>query len=111
MHAPALEEFWRTEHFGHMSEFYDDARSGNLPADAFIEPRLVYNHNDFHPPFGVYRSSVVDGQMIVDSAVSDVRSGEKLVAGVYNAIKGSPRPARPGHRRLGLHPAQHDHPR
>ena len=26
MHAPALEEFWRTEHFVHMSEFYKDAR-------------------------------------------------------------------------------------
>jgi phospholipase C len=92
MHAPVLEKYWRTEHFGHMSEFYEDAREGKLPAYAFIEPRMVYNHNDFHPPFGVYRSSVVDGQMIVDSAVSDVRAGEKLVASVYNAIKNSSTP-------------------
>ncbi|MDN3497456.1 alkaline phosphatase family protein [Planococcus sp. APC 4015] len=89
MHAPVLQKYWRTGRFGHMSEFYDDAREGKLPAYAFIEPRMVYNHNDFHPPFGVYRSSDVDGEMIVDSAVSDVRAGEKLVADVYNAVKNS----------------------
>ena len=87
MHAPVLEQYWRTGRFGHMSEFYEDARLGRLPAYAFIEPRMVYNHNDFHPPFGVYRSSEVDGRMIVDSAVSDVRAGERLVASVYEAIK------------------------
>lgn len=87
MHAPVLQKYWRTGRFGHMSEFYEDARTGSLPAYAFIEPRLVYNHNDFHPPFGVYRSSEVDGRMIIDSAVSDVRAGEKLVASVYEAVK------------------------
>ncbi len=51
-HAPVLERYWRTDRFAHMSQFYEDARSGNLPAYAFIEPRMVYNHNDFHPPFG-----------------------------------------------------------
>lgn len=92
LHAPVLERFWRTGHFVHMSEFYDDARAGTLPAYAFIEPRMVYNHNDFHPPFGVYRSSVVDGRMVIDSAVSDVRAGEKLVASVYDAIRRSRAP-------------------
>ena len=92
MHAPALERFWRTGRFGHMSEFYDEAKAGTLPAYAFIEPRMVYNHNDFHPPFGVFRSSDVDGEMILDSAVSDVRAGEKLVADVYNAVKDSATP-------------------
>ena len=58
-HAPSLEQYWRTEHFGHMSEFYEDAKAGKLPAYAFIEPRMVYNHNDFHPPFGVFRSSAM----------------------------------------------------
>lgn len=91
-HAPSLEKYWRTEHFGHMSEFYEDAAAGRLPAYAFIEPRMVYNHNDFHPPFGVFRSSEVDGTRIVDSAVSDVRAGEKLVASVYEAIKHSATP-------------------
>ena len=89
MHAPALEQYWRTGRFGHMSEFFDDAAAGRLPAYAFIEPRMVYNHNDFHPPFGVYRESDVDGAPVLDSAVSDVRAGEKLIADVYNAIKAS----------------------
>ena len=89
MHAPVLQEHWRTGRFGHMSEFYADAAAGRLPAYAFIEPRMVYNHNDFHPPFGVFRESDVDGRPVLDSAVSDVRAGEKLVADVYEAIRRS----------------------
>jgi phospholipase C len=92
MHAPVLEKYWRTGRFGHMSEFYAEAAAGTLPAYAFIEPRMVYNHNDFHPPFGLYRAGSVDGELILDSAVSDVRAGEKLVADVYNAIKASATP-------------------
>ncbi|WP_127475267.1 alkaline phosphatase family protein [Microbacterium sulfonylureivorans] len=92
LHAPALERFWRTGRFGHMSEFYDEARAGTLPAYAFIEPRLVYNHNDFHPPVGIYRASDVDGELVLDSAVSDVRAGEKLIADIYNAVKDSASP-------------------
>lgn len=92
LHAPALEKYWRTGRFGFMSEFWDDAKNGNLPAYAFIEPRVTYNHNDFHPPFGVYRSSDVDGAMVLDSAVSDVRAGEALVASVYDAIRTSATP-------------------
>ncbi|MGK3953026.1 alkaline phosphatase family protein [Microbacterium sp. I2] len=92
MHAPVLEEHWRTKRFGHMSEFFEDAAAGRLPAYAFIEPRMVYNHNDFHPPFGVFRESDVDGKLVLDSAVSDVRAGEKLVADVYNAVKDSATP-------------------
>lgn len=92
LHAPVLEKYWRTGRFGHMSEFYDDAAKGKLPAYAFIEPRVAYNHNDFHPPFGTFRESEVDGQMVVDSAVSDVRAGEKLVADIYDAIRTSATP-------------------
>jgi phospholipase C len=90
--APTLEKHWRTDHFVHMKDFFKDAEAGTLPAYAFIEPRMVYNHNDFHPPFGTFRSSVVGGEQILDSAVSDVRAGEKLVASVYNAIKRSESP-------------------
>ncbi len=92
MHAPVLQQFWRTNRFGHMEEFYAEAEAGTLPAYAFIEPRLVYNHNDFHPPFGVLRASEVDGDEIVDSAVSDVRAGEKLVADIYDAVRTSATP-------------------
>ena len=92
MHAPVLEKYWRTGHFGHMSEFFTDADEGRLPAYAFIEPRMIYNHNDFHPPVGVYRSSDVEGTLVIDSAVSDVRAGERLVADVYETIKASATP-------------------
>jgi len=89
LHSPSLEKYWRTEHFVYMSDFYTDAANGTLPAYAFIEPRLVYNHNDFHPPVGVFRESDVSGEPVIDSAVSDVRAGEKLVAEVYEAIRTS----------------------
>lgn len=92
MHAPVLEKYWRTGRFGHMSEFFDDAESGSLPAYAFIEPRLVYNHNDFHPPVGALRGSDVEGEPVIDSAISDVRAGEKLIADVYDAIRTSSNP-------------------
>lgn len=92
LHAPALEKYWRTDRFVHMSQFWEDAEQGELPAYSFIEPRLVYNHNDFHPPFGALRASEVDGTLVVDSAVSDVRAGERLVAEIYNAIKSSASP-------------------
>lgn len=92
MHAPVLEKYWRTGRFGHMSEFFADAASGSLPAYSFIEPRLVYNHNDFHPPVGALRESDVEGEPVIDSAISDVRAGEKLIADVYNAIRTSATP-------------------
>ncbi|MBW9093910.1 twin-arginine translocation signal domain-containing protein [Microbacterium jejuense] len=92
LHSPTLERYWRTDHFVYMSEFYEDAKNGTLPAYAFIEPRLVYNHNDFHPPVGVLRESDVAGEPVIDSAVSDVRAGEKLVADVYDAIRTSATP-------------------
>lgn len=87
MHAPALEKYWKTEHFAYMDRFFEDAKNGTLPAYAFIEPRMVYNHNDFHPPFGVVRGSDVDGSPVFDSAISDVRAGEALVASVYDAVR------------------------
>lgn len=89
LHAPVLEQYWRTERFATMSDFYEDVRLGTLPAYSFIEPRMVYNHNDFHPPFGVLRQSDVDGREILDSAVSDVRAGEALIHDIYSAIKRS----------------------
>jgi len=89
LHAPVLEKYWRTERFATMSDFYEDVRLGTLPAYSFVEPRMVYNHNDFHPPFGVLRESNVDGREIIDSAVSDVRAGEALIHDIYSAIKRS----------------------
>ena len=89
LHAPMLESHWSSEHFATMDQFYEDAANGTLPAYAFIEPRMAYNHNDFHPPFGALREESVEGLQVVDSAVSDVRAGEALVHEVYMAIKHS----------------------
>lgn len=89
LHAKVLEKFWRTEHFATMEDFYADAASGALPAYAFIEPRMVYDHNDFHPPFGQLRESDVDGEQVVDSAISDVRAGDRLIHDIYQAVRTS----------------------
>jgi phospholipase C len=86
LHAPAIQQYWKTNFRG-MKQFHRDAAEGNLPAYAFIEPRMIFNHNDMHPPFGHLRESEVDGEPTYDSALSDVRAGEVLLAEVYNSIK------------------------
>ena len=91
LHAPVLERYWKTN-FRVMEQFYQDAADGNLPAYAFIEPRMVYNHNDMHPPWGEVREGeleLADGTTIriANSAESDVRAGDKLVQDVYDAIR------------------------
>lgn len=92
LHAAVLEKYWRTEHFGTMEDFYAEAKAGKLPAYAFIEPRMVYNHNDFHPPFGSPRENEVDGEAVFDSAISDVRAGDRLIHDIYEAVRTSSSP-------------------
>ncbi|HEU4757839.1 MAG TPA: alkaline phosphatase family protein [Agromyces sp.] len=89
IHAPALEQFWRTAHFAPMSQFWTDVANGTLPPYAFVEPRMIYDHNDFHPPVGPPRESDVDGREVTDSAFSDVRAGELLIHRIYTAIRDS----------------------
>ncbi|QAB18087.1 hypothetical protein Leucomu_09285 [Leucobacter muris] len=89
IHAPVLERFWKTERFATMEQFETDAKNGDLPEYAFIEPRMVFNHNDFHPPVGVARESAVDGENVYNGALSDVRAGDALVHRVYTAIRTS----------------------
>jgi len=89
LHAPVLERYWKTEHFATMTQFYDDVENGRLPPYSFIEPRMAYNHNDFHPAFGELRESDVDGSEVIDSAISDVRAGELLIHNIYTAIRSS----------------------
>lgn len=88
LHAPVLEKYWKTNFRG-MDQFHADAAAGKLPAYSFIEPRMVFNHNDMHPPFGTLRESEIAGQAVYDSALSDVRAGEALLADVYTTIKDS----------------------
>lgn len=92
LHAPVLEQYWRTERFATMQQFYADVHNGTLPAYAFIEPRMIYNHNDFHPPVGKLKESDVDGQEVIDSAISDVRAGEALIHEIYSSVKASASP-------------------
>ncbi len=93
IHAPALEKYWKTN-FRDMTQFFADAAAGDLPAYSFIEPRMICNHNDMHPPWGELRDGTLtldDGTTVqVDnSAVSDVRAGDKLLQDVYDAIRTS----------------------
>jgi len=82
IHAPVLAPYFRT-HFGTMKQFYADAASGKLPDYAFIEPRMLFDHNDMHPPGPL----VIDGLKIPDP--SDVRCGDLLLHQVYDAIRTS----------------------
>lgn len=71
---PALRPYRRTNFFD-MDEFLQDAREGTLPSYAFIEPRLVVNHNDQHPP--------IDDFLFTNSELA----GEQLMFDVYQAIR------------------------
>jgi len=63
----------QAEHFRHLEDFHADAGSGSLPTYSFIEPRLILDGNDQHPP-------------------RDIRSGDKLLYDVYESIRTSPHP-------------------
>lgn len=74
MLQPALRPYRRSNFF-HMEEFFNDAREGTLPSYSFIEPRLVVNHNDQHPP--------VDDFLFTHSELA----GEELMHDVYQAVR------------------------
>ncbi|MEN0084289.1 MAG: alkaline phosphatase family protein [Leifsonia sp.] len=86
IHAPALQPYWRT-HFRTMTQFYTDVAEGTLPDYAFVEPRLLYDHNDMHPPGGPMTEEEVAGDIVVGGAISDVRAGDLLLHRVYSAIR------------------------
>ena len=88
IHAPALEPYWHTN-FRTMSHFYKDVEEGTLPDYAFVEPRLLYDHNDMHPPGGPATEEEVGGEVIVGGAISDVRAGDLLLHNVYEAMRSS----------------------
>ncbi|MHA3724529.1 alkaline phosphatase family protein [Leucobacter sp. HY1910] len=89
LHASVLEQYWNTEHFATMEQFHEDVTNGTLPDYAFIEPRMIYNHNDFHPPVGRPHESDLGSEDIWNGAVSDVRAGEALIHEIYTAVRGS----------------------
>src|SRR5215467_7297593 len=48
IHAPRLRPYFATR-FSTLADFFDDAERGRLPAYSFIEPCLIFAHNDYHP--------------------------------------------------------------
>ncbi|GAA2235335.1 hypothetical protein N1031_10175 [Herbiconiux moechotypicola] len=98
LHSPALEPYWKTN-FRVMEQFYDDVANGDLPDYTFIEPRMIYNHNDMHPPHGVLRETDDTGTdgtagpgVVVDGAVSDARAADALLHAIYSAVRASDSP-------------------
>src|SRR4051812_50005245 len=92
IHAPVLEPYFATN-FHPMRRFYDAVRNGTLPAYSFVEPRMVYDHNDMHPPVRPLPETDVDGRIITGGAVSDVGAGEALLHSVYTPIRDSASPS------------------
>jgi phospholipase C len=85
IHACRLWEHFATR-FSGLDDFFDDAEHGRLPAYSFIEPCLIRNHNDYHPP--------VTSLLMDDSAnpPSPILSGEDLLARLYSAVRASETP-------------------
>jgi len=68
------------EHFKNIDEFEQDCANGTLPAYSFIEPRMLTNPNDMHPPFWLnphVASSILAGEEFVKQIYDAVRSGKR----------------------------------
>lgn len=87
LHAPSIEKYWKSN-FRSMEQFHEDAANGTLPDYAFVEPRMMFDHNDMHPPVSRPAESTGSERAEVDSAMSDVRAAEVLLAEVYGAVRG-----------------------
>ena len=74
--AKTLAKLWPlADHFHFFDTFVIDAKTGNLPAYSFIEPRyftFIHLPNDQHPPH-------------------EVTLGEQLIADTYNALRAGPK--------------------
>jgi phospholipase C len=80
IHAPRLWEHFRTR-FVTTDQFLQDCADGTLPTYSFIEPNLLYGHNDMHPAMdALFPDAQVDPP-------SSLLGGEALLAKIYNAIR------------------------
>jgi phospholipase C len=82
IHAPRLRDRFDTNFFS-TDQFLADAANGDLPAYSFIEPNLLYGHNDMHPA-----SDALFPGMQVDPP-SSLLGGEALLARIYDAVRSS----------------------
>jgi phospholipase C len=83
IHASQLWKHFATRFCG-LDDFFDDAEHGRLPAYSFIEPSLIRNHNDYHPPVS---SWLLDGDS--PNPPSPILGGESLLARIYSAVRAS----------------------
>jgi phospholipase C len=64
-------------HFAGMHRFFTDVETGHLPSYAFVEPRILYNHNDMHPPTHAlghtFHSSVLAGELLIHQVYDAIR--------------------------------------
>ena len=83
IHAARLRHKFATNFFS-LEQFFEDARKGDLPTYAFIEPQIIgYDHNDMHPPFDL----LLPG--LTFDPPSSLLGGDALLASIYNAIRSS----------------------
>lgn len=80
--APSIQQYWQSNFRG-MEQFHVDARTGDLPAYSFIEPRMIYGRNSMHPP----SSAATPHVGTYSKAVADMLAAEALIAEVYAAIR------------------------
>jgi phospholipase C len=80
IHAPRLWPQFATK-FVTTDQFLQDAADGSLPTYSFIEPNLLYGHNDMHPAFdALFPDTTIDPP-------SSLLGGEALLAKIYNAVR------------------------
>jgi phospholipase C len=87
IHARRLSAHFET-HFFSMTDFYEDAARGTLPAYSFLEPCLMPPHSDMHPP----GASRLRRFLFFLPRPAALRGGEALLARVYDAIRTSNTP-------------------
>ena len=84
LHAQRLLPRFATNFFT-TSRFLDDAAAGDLPAYSFIEPNILYGHNDMRPNWATFPGAELDPP-------SSLLEGEALLARIYAAVRSSAAP-------------------
>jgi len=86
IHAPRLRGRFAANFFT-TDRFLEDAADGQLAAYSFIEPNLLYGHNDMHPAL----DALLPG---VDmDPPSSLLGGEALLAKIYAAVRSASSPS------------------
>jgi phospholipase C len=82
IHASRLRRFFKSNFFT-TNQFLEDAEKGELPEYSFIEPNLLYGHNDMHPAM----DAILHGLAL--DPPSPLLGGEQMLARVYDAVRTS----------------------